>query len=213
MTLLKTALMASALILSPAAFAQDAMTDKAKDVAVDVAKDKAKDMAADKMGDKGSMVSDKAIDVGADMVKGKSMKDAAMGTAANMGKTKTKDAIMGESPSVSTGGMTTGDAMTAGKVMVKGGSAEDAAKAVAKERAKDAVTDNAKKMMHKGMGQHQGTVKSVPMMNGGSEGTNTMMSTTTSAPPAAMAPINCPYGTTAQPNGTCMITGDYQPRS
>lgn len=35
---------------------------------------------------------------------------------------------------------------------------------------------------------------------------------TTMAPAPAMpaASIACPYGTTAQPNGTCMITGDYK---
>ena len=48
-----------------------------------------------------------------------------------------------------------------------------------------------------------GTVKSAP-----NYGSGTTTATTTAAPA-----INCPFGTTAQANGTCMITGNYVPRS
>jgi len=71
--------------------------------------------------------------------------------------------------------------------------------------------ENGKKMLDKGMGQHQGTIKTgAPMMD---DGQNVNVSTPTAISAPTIAPINCPYGTTAQPNGTCMITGDYRPRS
>ena len=219
MTLLKTTFIAAALLVTPAAFAQDAMTDKAKDMAVDVAKDKAKDMAADQMGDTGSMAADKAIDVGADMMKGESMKDAAMGAAADMGKDKAKSHMMSDGTMMDGAKMGTKmdghDAMTAGKVMAKGGSMQDAGAAVAKDKMKDHMMDKAKHMMKSSEGKtaqegvtyqqegtsHQGTIKTPPPVM------NTMP-----VPAQSTMAINCPYGTTAQPNGTCMITGDYKPR-
>ena len=216
-TCIAAALMVSASVLPATAFAQDGMKDKAKDMAVDMAKDKAKDEAKDMMGDKmgatGHMATDKAIDMGADMAKGKSMKDAATGAVMGGAKSEAKSMMQGDTMLTEKGKMDGDDMMTAGKVMMKGGTAEDAAMAVAKENAKDAMTHNAKKMMKKGMGQHEGTVKSAPMMDGKEGGNGMTMSEPMAAPAPSLPPINCPAGTTAQPNGTCMITGDYQPRS
>jgi len=90
------------------------------------------------------------------------------------------------------------DAMTAGKVMMEGGSKEDAMMAVTKDKTKDVVMDKADRMMKKEMMQ-SGTVKSAPSYGSGSA--------------APVASINCPSGTKAQANGTCMVTGDYQPKS
>lgn len=269
MTFLKSTLMASALILgtTTAAFAQDAMVDKAKDMAVETGTDMAKDEAKKHMGktgehamkagehmmkgdsakdavmkvgaseaksqaqnttqgmatdmvkeqvmgdtmmtEKGTMDGDDMMTAGKVMVKGGSVEDAAMAVATDNAKDTMMnkaqgvlksdgvmtDNVMGEKMLTEKGKMDGDDMMTAGKVMIKGGSAEEAAMAVAKDNAKDAVMGQAKGMMKDKM-MHQGTVKT----------TTPMVST-----PAA-ADINCPSGTTAQANGTCMVTGDYQPR-
>lgn len=211
MTLLKSTLMASAFILGTAsmAAAQDSMKDKATDMAVDKATDMAKDKVTDMAGDKAGQMVDPAAKVGKNMMKGDSLKDASMKAAQSEGKSMVKGtaksygsgAVAGEAAK----SMDAKDAMTAGKVMMKGGSKEDAAMAVAKDKAKDAMMDKADGMMKKEMMQ-SGTVKSAPTYGSGT------------AAPAATAPattvtVNCPSGTTAQPNGTCMVTGDYQPKS
>lgn len=193
---------------STPSFAQD--TDALKGKAVDMAKDKVKSkvkaMASEKVGDMGGAAAEKGVDVGVDMMKGKSAKDAAM----DSGKSTVKDSIGMKSPSVTgniniggtaVGGAagiasgvmnntTTDEKIKAGKIMLKGGSKEDAAMAIAKDRAKDSMMGKAKSLM------------SAPVA--------------APAPLSAPAPVvtttvvNCPAGTTAQDNGTCMITGDYQ---
>ncbi|WP_026942526.1 hypothetical protein [Hellea balneolensis] len=200
MTILKSTLMASALILGTASvsFAQDAMTDKAKSMATDKAKDMATDMAKDKAkemaGDKANMV-DPAMKAGEHMMDGHSAKDAVMKAGQSEAKSMMKGKVMGDEMLTEKGKMDGDDMMTAGKVMMEGGSAEDAAMAVAKENAKDAMMEKADGMMKDKM-MSQGTIKtSAPTMT---------------AP--ATVNIACPAGTTAQANGTCMITGDYQPR-
>lgn len=208
MTILKSTLLASALVLGTASmsFAQDAMTDKAKTMATDKAKDMATDKAKEMAGDKANMV-DPAMKAGEHMMKGDSAKDAMMKAGESEAKSMMKDKVMGDTMLTEKGKMDGDDMMTAGKVMMKGGSAEDAAMAVAKENAKDAMMEKADSMMkdgmmhkgktmHKDKMMHQGTIKSAPAMT---------------APAATV--INCPAGTTAQANGTCMITGNYQPRS
>lgn len=208
MKLLKSTLVASALILGTASvsFAQDSMTDKAKDMAVDKATDMAKDKAKDMAGEKAGKMVDPAMNAGKHMMKGDSAKDAAMKAGESEMKKKAKSYGSGAVAGEAAKSMDAKDAMTAGKVMMKGGSKEDAAMAVAKDKAKDAMMDKAEGMMKKEM-MDKGTIKtSAPSYGSG----------TPAAAPAPAAPvvtINCPAGTTAQANGTCMITGDYQPRS
>lgn len=185
-------------------FAQD--TDMIKDKAVDMAKDKAKDVAVDKAGTMGGA----AVDMGAGMAKGKSMKDAAKGVAMDAGKAEMKSAtgMDGMTTGAVIGGagalnssMTTDEKIKAGKVMMKGGSAEDAAMAVAKDRAKDKMMDTARDMVS---GQ---TAPMAPAPAANPVAAPTAASVAAPAPMAA--PVNCPAGTTGQPDGTCMITGDY----
>jgi len=197
MTFLKSTLMASALILgtATATLAQESMADKAKDMAVDKATDMAKDKAKDMAGETAGKMVDPAMKAGKHMMKGDSAKDAVMKAGQSEMKSMAKDTVMGEGAS-----MDGKDAMTAGKVMMQGGSKEDAAMAVAKDKAKDAVMGKAEGMMKDKM-MHSGTIKSAPAVTA---------PTTMTAP---VPTINCPAGTTAQANGTCMITGDYQPRS
>ena len=251
MTLLKSTVMASALIFgtATASFAQDALKDKAKDMAVDKATDMAKDEAKKHMGTTG----EHAVKAGEHMMKGDSAKDAAMKVGTSEAKSMAKDQIMGDSMMTEKGTMDGDDMMTAGKVMVKGGSAEEAAMAVAKDNAKDAMmekaegvmTDNvmgkkmltekgkmdgddmmtAGKVMIKGgsaedaamavakdnakdamMGEAKGMVKDHMMHQG------TIKTAAPTIAASTAVTVNCPSGTTAQANGTCMITGDYQPR-
>lgn len=172
MKLLKSTLVASALILGTASvsFAQSyGSGTKAKEVAVDKATDMAKDKAKDMAGDKAGMV-DPAMKAGEHMMKGDSAKDAMM----KAGKSEMKD----KAKSYGSGTKTEDAMMKKGDSMMK---KEDA--------------------MMKDKMMHQGTIKtSAPSYGSGT--------------PAPAAPvINCPTGTTAQANGTCMITGNYVPRS
>lgn len=223
MKLLKSTLVASALILGTASisFAQSSYGSgtKVKDAAVDKATDMAKDKAKDMVGEKAGAMVDPAMKAGEHMMKGDSVKDAAMKAGQSEAKSYGSGAVTGEAAK----SMDAKDAMTAGKVMMKGGSKEEAAMAVAKDNAKDAMMDKADSMMKEkassyGSGAKAedvmmkeknssygsgGTVKSAP-----SHGSGTTTTTTTAAPS-----VNCPFGTTAQANGTCMITGNYVPRS
>lgn len=208
----KTLTMLSAAVLmgfAAPSFAQN--TDMIKDKAIDMAKDKVKnkatDMATEKAGDMGGTVAGKGVDMGADMMKGKSMKDAAKGAVMDSGKSTVKSdsglmgTVLGSSAGTdmakdAVGSMSTDEKMKAGKIMLKGGSAKEAATAVAKDRAKDKMMNTAKGMLTKEMSRGTAsTMETAPIIE------------TAPAPTAVM--VNCPAGTTAQPNGTCMITGDY----
>ena len=232
MNILKTAFMTTALVLgtASAAFAQDAMPDKAKDMAVDKATSMAKDKAKEAVGDDKAQYINPAAKVGKNMLKGDSAKDAVV----KMGTSEAKGAVMGGAVmgGDSVGGMTsttlsTDESITAGKVILNGGSTEDAAMAVAKKRAKDHMMDKAEGMMAKEIGS------STVVMDDAVVESSTVVATdpsgviapvqatvTTTTTPAAVAPmaapaaiaVNCPAGTTAQADGSCMITGNYQPK-
>lgn len=203
MKLLKSTFMASALILGTASFAVAQSSygsgTKAKEVAVDKATDMAKDKAKDMVGDKAGAMVDPAMKAGEHMMKGDSAKDAMMKAGQSEVKSYGSGAVTGEAAK----SMDAKDAMTAGKVMMNGGSKEEAAMAVAKDNAKDAMMDKADSMMKKEMMQG-GTIKSAPSYGSG---------TAAPAPAPAIPVLNCPAGTTAQANGTCMVTGNYVPRS
>ena len=221
MTHLKTMTIVAATALmgfSAPSFAQDtgALKDKAIDMAKDKIKSKAKTMAVDKAGGMGGMAAEKGVDVGADMMKGKSAKDAAMDAAMDSGKSSASDSLGLNVPSIggtSLGGAalggttglatsavkntTTDEKIKAGKILLKGGSKEDAAMAIAKDRAKDSLMDKAKGLVSTQAGSMTDKSKtSLPMAD--------------TAPVATTTVVNCPAGTTAQSNGTCMITGNYQ---
>lgn len=89
---------------------------------------------------------------------------------------------------------------------------------MAKEKAEDMVMDEAKKMK----GDHKLMIKSSDGdMAVGADGVEPLVDTPAMEPEMAkedmmMAPaptttvvVSCPEGTTAQDDGTCMITGDY----
>lgn len=224
MNILKITMMSAAFVLGSASVsnAQDAMADKAKTMAVDTATDMAKDKAKDAMGDKASGIVDPAAKMGKDMMKGDSAKDAAMKMGTSEVKSMSKATIDGGTgvDGMSNTTLSGDEAMTAGKVIMGGGSTEDAAKAVAKKRAKDQMMDKAEGMITQTVGG--GTVVAGDTVIDSSTVVATdpdgvippvKATVTTTMTPAASAPamaVNCPYGTTAQPDGTCMITGDYK---
>lgn len=209
---------AAALCVSAPVFAQD--TDMIKDKAVDMAKDKvktkAKTMASEKAGDMAGEAAGKGVDMGADMIKGKSMGEAAKGAVMDSGKSSMKSemgmdsgiagAVMGSGAASgmagkAVGSMSTDEKIKAGTVIMKGGSAEDAAMAVAKDRAKTQLIDEAKGMMVKDTVTTDVTMPTAP---------GPVAAPVMAAPAPTQVTVNCPAGTTAQDNGTCMITGDYK---
>lgn len=194
MSILKATLVTTALVLGSATtvFAQDAMMDKAKDMAVDKGVDMAKEKAMGVVGDDKTQYVDPAAKVGKDMLKGSSAKDAVMGAATSGGTSAAQGVSLG---GVTDTSLNADEAVTASKVIMKGGSKEDAAMAIAKERGKNKLKDFGSSTVY-GATETTAPTTTAPEMSA-------------PAAPAAMA-INCPSGTTAQADGTCMITGDYK---
>lgn len=164
--------------------AKDAVVEKG----TEMAKDKAMEMAKDAMGD---VATEDKMEMAKKMViEGKSAEDAAMEMA--------KEKVMAK-----------GDAMME-KATGSGttyGSGTDA---------KDTMMEKADTMMKKETGSATSygsgatTTTTTTTHGSGSTATTTThgSATTSTAAPA----IACPSGTTAQPDGTCMITGNYIPR-
>ncbi len=148
------------------------------------AKDVAVDTAKDAMMKEGdAMMKDKAKSYGS----GTKAKDAMMKEGDAMMKDKAKS--YGSGTKAKDAMMKEGDAMMKDKAKSYGSGA----------KAQDVMMKEGDAMMKDKM-MHQGTIKtSAPSYGSG----------TTAAVPA----IRCPSGTTPQANGTCMITGNYVPRS
>ena len=171
--------------------AKDAVVEKG----TEMAKDKAMEMAKDAMGD---VATEDKMEMAKKMViEGKSAEDAAMEMA--------KEKVMAK-----------GDAMME-KATGSGttyGSGTDA-KDTMMEKA-DTMMEKADTMMKKETGSAtsygSGATTTTTTTTHGSSSTATTTThgsaTTSTAAPA----IACPSGTTAQPDGTCMITGNYVPR-
>lgn len=183
MTFLKKGLMAAAIIALPCvAVAQvptDAMTDKVKDKAVDAVMD--------------NMTADDAMTAGKTLLKGGSKEDAAVAVV----KGRVDDKV---------------DSMTGGKVEMKDLSKDgmvDSAKDMAMDKAEGyssatKYSDKAKEMATGAAGSH------VIHKSGVSTPTMTAPSVSTpSVTQPAVPAISCPAGTTAQSNGTCMVTGNW----
>ena len=200
MKILKSTLMASALILGTASmsFAQDksyGSGTKAKEVATDKATDMAKDKAKDMVGDKAGAMVDPAMKAGKHMMKGDSAKDAMM----KAGESEAKSMMKDKAKSYGSGTKAEDAMMKKEEKSYGSGSKGDA---MMKDKAKSYGSGSKSDAMMKDKMMDKGTIKtSTPSYGSG-------------APAAApAATLNCPAGTTAQANGTCMITGNYQPRS
>ena len=198
MTFMKTGLMAAAMIALPcmavAQVSTDAVTDKVKDKAVDAVMD--------------NMTTDDAMTAGKTLLKGGSKEDAAMAVV----KGRVDDKI---------------ESVTGSDVSMKDLSKDgmvDAAKDMAMDKAKDAAGTKAGTMIDKAEGYSSATkygdkIKDVVPSAAGSHvihksGTSTPTMTapsvtTPSVSTPAVPAISCPVGTTAQSNGTCMVTGNW----
>ena len=197
MSILKTTLVTTALVFGSTApvFAQSGLLDKAKDVVADKGVDMAKEKAAGMLGGDAAKLIDPAPKASA--------QDSVLGAVTSSGGNSVTKGIgglggLGSVPSL--GGVTdtslsSGESITAGKVLLKGGSKEDAAMAVLKDRVKGKVKDLGSSTVY------GATETTVPT-------TTTAQVVAAPSSPAAVA-VNCPSGTTAQPNGTCLITGDF----
>lgn len=190
MSILKTTLVTTALIFgsTTTVFAQSAILDQAKDVVVDKGVDIAKDKATSSLPSVGGSSLPGVGSLGGSLP---SVGGSSLPSVGGLG-------------GITDTSLSSGESITAGKVLLKGGSKEDAAIAVAKDRGKNKLKDFGSSTVY-------GTAPTTTEL--GSDTVYGTAPTTTTAPapsaPAAAA-INCPYGTTAQPNGTCMITGDYK---
>lgn len=203
MTTFKTILMTAAMMAVPAAaFAQvGAITDQVKDKAVDTVLDNA--------------TTDDAIVGGKAMLKGGSKTDAAVAIVKNRGNDKlesmtggvavddlSKDGVMDAGKEIamdkakgsattytdgaSLGGVSAGDVSQGGVIDAAKGSATT----YATDKAPSSATTYGSAVIPK---------------SGATTGTLSAPSATTTAIP----PVNCPSGTTAQADGTCMITGNW----
>lgn len=188
---LTTFAVSTALILSLGSttiYAQD-VTDVAKDKAVDLVKDKAvdtvmsSDMAQDVVKEKAKEEAKAAIFGG----EARSTTDIVKDKAMDMAKDKAED-VMGTS-GTNVGGKVSETAMDRAKSAVMGSADEKSMTEMAKDKAMDMANDTVK------------TMKKKPMTSEDSSETGTAAS--------ASVTVACPEGTTARPDGTCMITGDW----
>lgn len=193
MTPFKTILMTAAIMAVPtAAFAQSSATS-----AKDYAKDQAADAAVDAVMD--NATTDDLMVAGKTMIKGGSKEDAAIAVVKN----RVDDKIDGL-----TDGAASMDDLSKDGMM-------DAGKDMAKDKMMDAVGDHSAAKTYTDKAPSSAATygsavisKSGPVM----EMTPAAPSTAPSiAAPIAMTPVNCPAGTKGMPDGTCMVTGSWDP--
>ena len=114
--------------------------------------------------------------------------------------------------------LSTDETITAGKVILGGGSATDAAMKIGKDRAKARGEELLNEQIDSAA-QSFGSGKSYEAAPAETHGSGTSYETapvqshgsgtTYQSAPAQAPAINCPAGTKAQGDGTCMVTGDW----
>jgi len=208
MTYLKTVLMTAALIALPcAAVAQipGAITDTVKDKAVDTVLKNA--------------TKDDALTAGTVIFKGGSKEDAAVAIVKNRAKKRVDGVVgdqlggvVGSQTGSSSGGIANqiggvvgggGIGSQVGGVIGGGGIANQVGGVVSGQAPSSAkVYEGAKNSSTTYTGQGSDTIYS-------GQGTSAPAPTQHAPAAPSSAPVNCPAGTTAQANGTCMITGNW----
>ena len=209
MRLLTTAFLASTLALGTAGIASAQLgnlKDLATDAAKDAAMDKAKDLAADQAGS---------------ALGGSALGGLTGGSA--LGGLTGGSALGGVAGSAA-GSLSTQEQITGAKVLLNGGSKTDAAIAIAKDRAEGLVKDQMSKgqthtIIQKGTAAYGSGTKAKESYGSGTPAPAQSYGSGTAAPaesygsgtsaPATTTTLNCPSGTKAQPDGTCMITGNW----
>jgi len=187
MTSFKTLFVAAALIALPsAAFAQvpGALTDKVKDKAVDTVIDNA--------------TPDDALTGAAVIFKGGSKEDAAVAIVKNRAEKKV-EGIVGDQVGNIAGGGVVGDIVS--------GNAPSSAKVY--EEAKSSATTYKEPKPQGSSTVYSDGAKGSSTTYSGQETISTPVQSAP-APATNLPPVNCPAGTTAQPNGTCMVTGNWR---
>jgi len=186
MTPFKTILITAALIALPsAAMAQipGGLTDKVKDKAVDTVIDNA--------------TPDDALTAGSVIFKGGSKEDAAVAIVKNRAEKKV-DGIVSDQVGGIAGNGVVNDAIK-GNVPSSATVYDEAKSSATTYKDKDKAAGSAT------IYKDKGSATTYP-----SQGSPASTTTVPSAPTATTGvPVNCPAGTTAQPNGTCMITGNW----
>ena len=234
MRLLTTAFLASTLALGTAGIAsaqlgnlKDLATDAAKDAAMDKAKDLAADQAGSALG--GSALGGSAL---GGLTGGSALGGLTGGSA--LGGLTGGSALGGVAGSAA-GSLSTQEQITGAKVLLNGGSKTDAAIAIGKDRAEGLVKDQMSKgqshtIIQKGTAAYGSGTKAKESYGSGTAAPAQSYGSGTPAPaqsygsgtpapaesygsgtsaPATTPTVNCPSGTKAQPDGTCMITGNW----
>lgn len=209
MRLLTTAFLASTLALGTAGIASAQLgnlKDLATDAAKDAAMDKAKDLAADQAG---SALGGSAL---GGLTGGSALGGLTGGSA------------LGGVVGSAAGSLSTQEQITGAKVLLNGGSKTDAAIAIGKDRAEGLVKDQMSKgqthtIIQKGTAAYGSGTKAKESYGSGTPAPAQSYGSGTPAPaesygsgtsaPATTTTLNCPSGTKAQPDGTCMITGNW----
>ena len=205
MRLLTTAFLASTLALGTAGIAS-AQLGNLKDLATDAAKDAAMDKAKDQAG---SALGGSAL---GGLTGGSALGGLTGGSA------------LGGVAGRAAGSLSTQEQITGAKVLLNGGSKTDAAIAIAKDRAEGLVKDQMSKgqthtIIQKGTAAYGSGTKAKESYGSGTAAPAQSYGSGTAAPaesygsgtsaPATTPTVNCPSGTKAQPDGTCMITGNW----
>lgn len=151
-------------------------------------------MAAPAFAQTTDAVKDQAVDMAKDTVK-----DKATDMAKDKAKDMAADAIKSE---------TAGDVMVKGAEGVMKDKVNETAMDMAEDHAKDKAKDMAKKEMMGEPTMETGDVMEAPAVI--QSPVEAPLPTIATDTPVQTINIACPSGTTAQPDGTCMITGDYQ---
>ncbi len=112
--------------------------------------------------------------------------------------------------SITSPNLSTGETLKAGKVLLGGGSTTDVATTIAKDRAKA----QGKELLNQQISGAAGSFGSGKKYEATPAETAPIPAPVEAAPlvtpaPAPAAPVNCPEGTKAQADGTCMVTGDW----
>ena len=206
MRIFTSALLASALVLGTASMAS-AQLGKLKDLATDAAKDAATDRAKDAVANQaGSSLGGSSL---GGLTGGSSLGKSALGGITGGSSLGGLGGVAGSAA----GSLSTQDQITGAKVLLGGGSKTDAAIAIGKNRAKDLVTDQVGKgqthtIIQKGTAAYGSGTKAKESYGSGTPAPAESYGSGTSAP-ATTPTVNCPSGTKAQPDGTCMITGNW----
>ena len=214
MRLLTTAFLASTLALGTAGIAS-AQLGNLKDLATDAAKDAAMDKAKDQAG---SALGGSAL---GGLTGGSALGGLTGGSA--LGGLTGGSALGGVAGSAA-GSLSTQEQITGAKVLLNGGSKTDAAIAIGKDRAEGLVKDQMSKgqshtIIQKGTAAYGSGTKAKESYGSGTAAPAQSYGSGTPAPaesygsgtsaPATTTTLNCPSGTKAQPDGTCMITGNW----